>query len=240
MGDVRRVLGLAVLCCACLARPAPAVELITNGNFETGALGPWVVSDLATGTGSWFIDDNLNLTTPISASATVGPAAGTFYAVSDQPGLGTHSLTQTFVVAGPAQSVTLSFDMFVNDWSSTGPIVDPIGLDHRGPANQHGRVDILTAAAPPFDTGAGVLANYYLGADAGPDPHVYTPYSFDITSVVGAGGTFQLRFAETDNQLFFNMGVDNVSIQSTPVPEPASGALLMLGGLALARRRKRS
>jgi PEP-CTERM motif len=107
-------------------------------------------------------------------------------------------------------------------------------------------VDLLTAGATPFDTSAGVVANFYLGADSGPNPHPFTSYLFDITNFVGSGGTFQIRFAEVDNQLFFHQGVDNVSIQqSEVVPEPST--ILLLGtGLAAAgalratRARKRS
>src|SRR5207302_9584443 len=109
---------------------------------------------------------------------------------------------------------------------------------------QHARVDILTAGASAFTTSAGVLQNFYLGTDAGANPHAYTSWSFDITSLVGAGGTFQLRFGEVDNQLFLNMGIDNVSIVSNPagVPEPVSFALAALGviGLVTFRRSRRT
>jgi len=220
---------------------AQAVELITNGDFETGNFTGWTVTDLANGTGSVFIDAP-GTTTPISGfatSATGGGAHGSFYAVSDQPGPGTHALSQSFTVSA-GQTVILMFDLFVNDQSGLGPIIDPIGLDHTGGPNQHGRVDILSGSAMPFDTGIGVLSNLYLGIDAGPNPNPFTHYSFDISSTVAAGGTFQLRFAEVDNQLFFNFGVDNVSI--TTVPEPASLLLAGIGlvGMGMVRRKKKA
>jgi hypothetical protein len=124
----------------------------------------------------------------------------------------------------------LSFQMFANDYDG-GPIIDPIGLDHTGPPNQHARVDILSSAALPFETGDGVLANYFLGVDPGTDPNPYTTYTFNITALVGGGGTYNLRFAQVDNQNFLNLGVDNVSINYTPIPEP-SGLSFFLAGMA--------
>lgn len=234
MGQILRVVAVAVAVIF-IAFPvherAGALELIANGGFETGTFAAWSVTDQAGGSGSFFVTGAPF--TPLSLFPTVGPAAGLFYAVSDQTGPGAHTLIQSFIVPAGSGSVILSFDMFVNDQSGFGPIVNPAGLDYTASANQHGRVDILSAAAGPFDTGAGVLANFYLGVDPGANPHPYTAYVFDITGLVGAGGTFQLRFAEVDNLFFFHLGVDNVSMAATAVPEPTSLLLLGSGLLGL-------
>jgi hypothetical protein len=223
--------GLTLPAVACL--PSYAVELISNGGFETTDLTGWTLVDAGLGT----VEVTSLLAPPNSLYTTPGPASGMYYAVTYQDGPGTHAILQSFTVPGPAASVMLSYDMFVQ---TQGPeTVDPVGLDHSGPSNQHARVDILSNAATPLDTGAGVLDNYYLGID-GPPTQAYTSYQFDITPLVGAGGTYQLRFAQTDNLGNFNLGVDNVSIDFTPVPEPASVVLAALlgGGVACLRRRR--
>ena len=227
-------LGAAILLSASVASAGP-IQLITNGDFEAGSLAGWTVTDRAGGSGTWSWDSP-GTTTPLSGQPTQSTAAnGRGYAVSDQPGPGTHVLSQAFTV-NPSSSVILSFDMFVNDWDS-GPIFGGQGLDHNGAANQFARVDIMSSGAGAFDTGAGVLANYFIGVDAGADPNPFTSYLFDITGLVGGGGNFVLRFAEVDNQFFFNMGVDNVSIQA--VPEPASLLLLGMGAAGFAARLRR-
>jgi hypothetical protein len=218
---------------------AVPVQLLTNGGFETGTYAGWTTASQAGSSGNLFIDTP-GTTAPASGIATAANGAGgAFYSVTDQTGPGAYSLRQTFTVAPGASSVLLNFQMFVNSYGG-GPIFGN-GLDYTGVANQHARVDILTAGAAAFDLGAAVLQNLYLGIDpTGTNPNPYVDYSFDITSLVGSGGTFQVRFAQVDNQGFFNQGVDNVSIVANAVPEPASLALvgLALAGAALSRRRR--
>ena len=223
---MKPVLAAALALSAFTLSSAQAVELLTNGNFEAGSLAGWTTFNQAGGNGNFFIDAP-GTTTPSSSFATAPNASGgAFYAVTDQGGAGTHAILQTFVISAPGSTVIVSFQMFVN--SESAPLaINPAGLDYTASPNQHARVDILSGAAAPLDTGAGVLDNLFIGVDAGPNPHAYTPYSFDITSFVATPGTYQLRFAESDNSGFLHLGVDNVSVAVT-VPEPASVSFLAL------------
>ena len=214
----RRLIG-PVLVLAFAVSAASAANLIVNGDFESGTLAGWSEFDQAGGSGSWFALSGTS--GPLSGEPTVGPAGGSFYALTDQTGPGSHVLLQSFTVAGGSQM--LSFDMFVNNWA--GIVVGCDGLDYTVSPTECGRVDILTGTANPFDTGAGVVMNLYQGSDPfGTNPNPYTAYSFALNL---PAGTYQLRFAETDNQLFFNMGVDNVVLTSGSTPEP--GTLVIFG-----------
>lgn len=236
------VLAAAIFFWLVVAPSAFAVPLIFNGGFEAG-FAFWTIVDQAGGSGSWFIDDADGFT-PLSGMPTVGPASGLAYAVTDQTGPGAHVLLQGFTIAPGTTSALLTFKMFANDWDA-GPIVDPSGLDYTSGGtfapNQHARVDILTGAAAPFDTGPGVLLNFYVGVDPGADPNPYTAYAFDLITLGLGPGAYQLRFGEVDNQFFFNLGVDDVGIEAVVgVAEPAFLILLVSGiGAALVRGRHR-
>jgi hypothetical protein len=214
---------------------ASAVQLLTNGNFETGTFAGWTALNQVGGDGSWFIDTP-GTTSPVSGFptlATGGNPHGNFYAVTDQGGSGSHVLIQSFNVATGTTSVILTWDMFNNNQDS-GPF--GTGLNFNVLPTQIARVDILTAAATVDDVGAGVLQNCFLGGTPGGNPHPFASSACDITAAVSGGGTFQLRFGETDNQFFFQMGIDNVAINAVAAqaPEPTSLLLLSLGIAGLA------
>lgn len=225
-----------------LGASAAHANLISNGDFESGLTG-WSVFDQADGDGTWY-SSSVGSATPESGQSTSAVGGSGLYAVSDQNGPGAHSLIQSFTV-GAGAIVNVSFDMFVNSYADYAEARG--GLDYTLIPNQHARVDILTAGATPFSTASGdIVATLVapfadLVVDSTPNP--FTAYSFDVSAELAAGGTFQLRFAEVDNQLFLNMGVDNVVVQArtdegTGVPAPTPLALLAMGLLALGSRKR--
>jgi hypothetical protein len=99
--------------------------------------------------------------------------------------------------------------------------------------NQQARVDIMLGTAGTFSlAGSDVLLNVFQTNTGTPSPSGYTSYSFQIASVLNTNlnRTLRLRFAETDNVAPFQLGVDNVSLDTSAVPEPSS---LITEGLGL-------
>lgn len=246
--------GLPLLLASLSAVSAHADQLITNGGFESGTFAGWTQTNQDNGS---FVlltpgSDTPAVAPDISTFYTApNPAGGQYFAVTASGDPGTHALLQNFVVPTGTKSLTLAFQMFVNDQSGVGPIIDPSGLDNRTGGsidppndNQHARVDILRDGASDFSTSAGdVIDSLYLGVDnpGGLTPNPYTDYTFDLSGLLTAGSGYRIRFAEVDNLGSINLGVDNVSLVATPVPEPSVMALLASGGAAgllLLRRRR--
>lgn len=212
---------------------ASAASLLTNGSFENGNFTGWSVA--TQGNGNWFVGTGNH--PPLNASDTVaGAADGVFFAVTDQTRPGSYALTQTFTVPADTTFVELSFHMFVDNYGSRS--ITPTLNPDAGMPNQYARVDLLTAGASAFDTTlTSIVANFYLGSDAGNTSNPYGYYRFNISSLVTPGSTYQLRFASVANQGILHQGLDAVTIIAE-IPEPGSSLLFAAGlGLLFGARR---
>src|SRR6202035_1323991 len=154
------------------------------------------VTNQAGGTGTW--SSQTGTTSPASGFVVPAPPQGSFAAMSDQSGPGAHALIQSFVVPGGVTSVDLSFMLFIGN--RAGAFSTPNSLDYTVNPNQQARVDLLTAAATPFDLTPGdIVANLFQTLVGDPLVAGYRPFLFTIGGLT-PGNTYQLRFAETDNE----------------------------------------
>lgn len=223
---------------ALVAGGAHAGELLVNGGFETGDYTGWTASVEGGSFGALTVVPNNGGAAPISGLPyQFNPAGGQFFSITDQGGAGSYSLTQSFTLTSAA-TVTISFDMFANDWAG---VVIPNGRDYTTGPNQNAEADILVGGADPFTNAPGDIVSVLYGPGAdnlNGNPNPWTSYSSKLT--LGAG-SYQIRFAETDNQFYFQQGVDNVSV-TTSVPEPAAWAMMLVGfaGLGAIVRRRRA
>jgi hypothetical protein len=254
--DIKQV-GLAWLLAsgALFVNAANADELIINGGFETVGVDVYDVqgwSVVEAGSLGSVLLENDGITNT-SGRNTVGVASGVNYALLDAFSLSNQALLQTFNTAA-ASSATLSFSMFANNQSAAGTAINSAGLDYTTGGlfepNQHVRVDLLKgtfASANVFSTNAADIAQtFYLGGSNGSSmiggdaANPYINYSFDISSLLASGGTYTLRFASVANEGQLQLGIDNVSLLVTPVPEADTYAMLLAGlglmGFVLRRR----
>jgi hypothetical protein len=98
--------------------PATADSLITNGNFETGIAG-WTKSVQFGSDGNIFIVPNTNNggTSPQNGNPYAFNPNGELFRHHRWAGPGSYSLTQSFTVAPGTIDVTVSFDLFANNYA---------------------------------------------------------------------------------------------------------------------------
>jgi hypothetical protein len=123
--------------------------------------------------------------------------------------------------------------LLVGNRATAFSVPSPPSLDFSTPTlNQQARVDILRGGTDPFSVSAlDVLLNVFQTNPGDQLVSGYNTVTANVTSVLAAnaGSTLRLRFAEVDNVFTFQFGVDNVSLTTTPVPEPSSLILCGLG-----------
>jgi hypothetical protein len=204
----------AVVACVGMVSSVGAlpIEMTTNGDFETGDLTGWTLFPSASGS---------------QDVTTVNPKSGTYAGEIINLTSGSASLwKQANLYAGfltPFQEVTVSFD--ARGSGSPGGI---------GFAELFSELD-----------GGGVSKAEILGGtplNINVDPDVWTSFSFTTTlgSIVDGGVTLQLTSTTpADGGATMTMWYDNVSVMGDVVPEPASLAMIGLGGFLILLRRLR-
>ena len=224
---------LAPLLSWAVVREARADSLIINGGFESGFSG-WSRADQLGSDGSFMLQSGT--VSPVNGDPVAAPPEGSFAAMTDAQGPGTHVLFQDFLVPTVASPLALlSFELFIANRADTFSVPNPATLDFSGRAlNQQARVDILRAGTDPFSVLASdVLLNVYQTLPGDPAVSGYTSINADVTALfaANAGSMLRLRFAEADNVFTFQLGVDNVSLSS--VPEPPALVMCVIGLLVV-------
>lgn len=197
-----------------LASPAHAATVV-NGGFETGNFAGWTVVNQAGGTGNWFVYGGI--TSPLSAFTIPAPPQGNYGAVTDQFGPGTHVLYQDVALEG-GMTHSLSFILYYDN--RNGTFHTPSTLGYTAIPNQQYRVDILKPSASPFSVAPADVLLPVFRTNVG-DPASLAPTSMGADLTPFGGSTVRIRFAEVDNQFFFQAGVDAVGIQSADIDCPA-------------------
>lgn len=236
--NLRSGLFIGAALCLTLLPTVEAASAISNGGFESG-LAAWTRVDSLGSDGTFFTQSGTQ--GPANADPVPAPPQGTWAAMSDAQGPGSHVLYQDFVaMAGPT---ALRFSLFIGNRADR--FATPPNLDWTTEElNQQGRVDILKAGSDPFSVAAGdILQSLYQSAVGDPLVEGYAAYSFDLSALLAAhdGQTLRLRFAEADNLASFQMGVDDVRFESlSPIPEPSSALLLVAGCVVILMSRRRT
>ena len=181
----------------------------TNGGVGTNVFANWAVDNQVGGTGDWLVQTGT--ASPLNGFPVDAPPEGTFAAMTDTGGPGSHILHQ--VLAVPAAGVILTCRVYVNNQNVN--YINANTLDYTVTPNQHVRIDIMDPAAPITDVGAGVLQNVFITNPGAPPVINYMAVTANLSAF--AGTNVRLRIADVNNQFFMNFGVDDCSTADVPV-----------------------
>ena len=184
-------------------------SLILNGGFEeNGGVGPngfddWTVWNQAGGSGNFYVQTGTSSQNGFTVQA---PPEGSFAAMSDQGGPGSHIIYQDVTI--PNGGATLSFEIYI----ANRPQVwyHPATLLYNAGQNQQVRIDVMDPTASIDSYTTGVYHNVYTTAAGDPYISGYSTVTFSIDDLDGE--TVRIRFAQVDNSGNFQLGVDNVCL----------------------------
>ncbi len=209
---------LMVMLCAL---SSGAYAQITNPGFESGNLSGWnaVVSGAS---------NPVTVTSgeTVTSAGTIPPSlSDNFFAFTSQTSPGSTFLTQEFTVQPGTNRIF--FDIAINNDAGDFFTPDPISFDFSGAANQQARFDILAPGAS-FDTEdpADIIATGFQTQPGDPLSSDWQRFDIDVSAELApfVGQTVTLRFVQVDNQSFFNLAIDNLSVGDAPPPDAGGEA----------------
>jgi hypothetical protein len=183
---------------------------VPNGGFETGDFTHWNGANQISGSGDWFVYEGAE--SPLSAFRIAAPPQGNFAATTDQENPGSHILYRNIKLESGMRH-ELSFYLYYRN--RAGEFFARDTLDFRVEPNQQYRVDLLRPKADPFTVDPEVIRARLFRTGVG-DPNRKQPTLMTFNLTRFAGDTVRLRFAEVDNQGFFQASVDRVRVTSEP------------------------
>ena len=183
---------------------------VPNGGFETGDFTHWNGANQIQGSGDWFVYEGTE--SPLSGFRIAAPPQGNFAATTDQENPGSHILYRNIKLESGMRH-ELSFYLYYRN--RPGEFFPRNTLDFRVEPNQQYRVDLLRPKADPFTVDPNAIRATLFRTGVG-DPNRKQPTLMTFNLTRFAGDTVRLRFAEVDNQGFFQASVDRVRVTSEP------------------------
>ena len=210
---------LALICLALFAPAGAAAANVVNGDFETGDLRGWNVSQ-ATGLGDWFAYEGTE--PPISGKEVAGsvppPPQGDFAAITDEYNPDTLILYQDIGLPPGLDHRLSLFAFYASHEPIAVPSPDTLSVDDGvlGAArNQQFRIDVMRPEGPIESVDpADVLLTVLQTRKGAPNEMGPTRLTADLTPF--AGQTVRLRIAVAAHEETLNAGVDAVAVESAP------------------------